>query len=345
MKRFIPVLFILCACSSDPDLGLTPEVPVNREVINLYSTIGSITAGQTRGDGTINGSTLASDLSVSFVRIDKTLNGDYPSDYTDVEASLPATIGKADGMITFATIQRYLADGGSSKFIGWYPAAEATVGAGTWNADGTVTFPAIDGSTDILAGTMAEGSKTNLFSTIQHKLTFNHMLTQIRVFAYFDSEDYREVWGDLTGITVAGKKQTCTLTLPATTAGEGTSSTATFASDDDLPLLENDNSGPIGTKVLLATAPNPSTDAPIGYAMFAPHESESDKLTLNVTTEIGGTNAVDIPYSELALQAGKSYHVILKLQAKTITTAAVLTDWVTAPSNEQPPVIGIGGSN
>jgi len=295
---------------------------VHTDVISLYSGVGSITATQSRGGGIVQ-LPLTTDLPVTFVRVDKPVAGNYPSDYTSVTA-LNAAIGYSTNRITFVQNQLYPADGGNARFIGWYPQG------GTWNATNrTVAFGDLDGTTDILASTSAEGSKSNLFTTTQNKITFNHVLTQIRVFIYLENTAYQSVWGSLTGISIAGKKQTCTLTLPLPTATVGSSPSVAFGSSTTaLALQKVDNSGAVGTQTLTATVPNTTTDPPIGYAMFAPHTSSTDKLVLNVVTTNGGTQTVEIPYKTNAeFASGKSYDVVLKLQAATVSATADITNW------------------
>lgn len=313
------VLLFICSCS---DSGTLTEPTDGPEVITLYSGIGSITTSGTRGAGIIQ-TPLSQKLPVSFIRVDKPQNGNYPADYTNVPA-LAAHMIPTSNLIAFTNNQLYPANGSSVKFVGWYPAT------GVWNASTrSVTFGELDGTTDILASPGVEGSRTNEFTANQNQITFNHMLTQVRVFAHLESVDYQSVWGDLTAISISGKKQTCTLTLPATDATAGTKPTATFGTPvGDLSLQKPDNTGAVSTQTLSAAIPDTDTDAPIGYAMFAPHSGEYDKLKLKVTTAKAGTLTVEIPYKTGAeFAAGKSYDVVLTLLAFDIDARAGITAW------------------
>ena len=336
---FILSLLVLCSCSSDMDSRVLPEVPA--DAIALYSNIGSISAGQTRGEGVIS-STLTAHLPVNFVRVDKPLDGSYPANYpttgTPEEGifvdKLQAKIIKDNGVVSFIEYYTtsdlrhiYRSDKGYTKLIGWYPqTGEWSVSSGT----GKVTFPTLDGTTDILTTTTVEGSKVDPFDTRDaKKLKFSHVLTQVRVFAYLENANYQNLWGNLSSLALVGKAQVCTLTLPAANATVGNKPTVAFTGTGNLLLQKPDNSGAVSNVALPTSKPDPDQGAvPLGYAMIAPL-SASEKLTLRVTTVKGGAQDVVLsPNTAFPLEAGKSYNIFLKLQATKIEGTASIAGWI-----------------
>lgn len=309
LLRFMPIL-VMISCSSD----VTDSWNDPSDKIALSSGIGQVNA-QTRGDGSID--ILEDDLLVSFIRLDQT-GTDYPVNYSNVEI-LQANIHATDYRVNFETDQFYNADNGKTRFIGWYP-------AGTWNATaGTVTFPVLDGTTDILASQAVDGSRDNRFTKDQNAVKFSHQLTRIRVFAKLYKTEYQSLWGKITKVVLPGKAQSCTLTMPATNANAGALPTATFnaAPVGDLLLQKLDNSGEV-TDVTLS---GDTSETPIGYAIFAPHTASTDQLTLKVFTEKAGVQEVVIPYASMALGAGESYDVHLEFLPTRINSYATISQW------------------
>lgn len=273
---------------------------------------------QTSGEGSMS-SSLSADLDVMFVRIDQK-GGRFPEGYLGTGAVLlPATVSKDDNRVTFEPTQYYSPDGSSIRLVGWYPAG------GVWNAaQRTVSFPVLDGTTDIMATAATDGSLTGKFSDIP----FIHALTRVQLFAYVGNEELLDYWGKLTSVELVDKMQTCTLTLPATGDPAGTEPVASFGEPDgNLFFQKMDGSGPMADVVITSDEPDPDTDTPVGYAMFAPHTDEDEVLTLKVTTEFGDVQLLDVPYADMNLEAGYAYNLIISFEATSVKVTATLADW------------------
>ena len=318
------LLMVICTSCGNTLDDLTEQDPM--EVI-LSTGIGEV-AGESRGTGIMTNA-LTADLPVSFIRLDK--EPGYPADYSGI-GYLPATIDKDTKVVSFATRQYYNSNGNNSKFVAWYPSVQASSGASTWNAaSGQVTFPVLDGTTDILLSETIEGSKLSQI-TGTRKIEFKHALTQVRVYVYATSTLAVSSWGKVQSINFVGKKQTCVATLPVTTADVPALPSTSFSGTDDLPASTWNNSAftdvTLGTTEPVTQGDTP--DAPHAYAMFAPHKNTTDKLTISFKTENGGTQTITFDYAKLPLEAGKSYIVKLKFMVGDIEPTATIADWTPA---------------
>lgn len=287
------------------------------------------------GGGVINGSTLKSTLAISMARVNESAPGSYPAMWNSPE--LDATI-QTDKQVVFDTPQYFSPLGLKTKLIGWYP------DDGTYNnndaGNATVSWTAIDGETDLMVSDLREGYKGHDF-TGSNKLTFDHVLTQIHVKAWAESQTAVDQWGTVTGVTVKGKKQSCKVTLPvpSTTGGDKSAlSGAVFSGTADLPLVQKNpaDNTPLedGLKIGASVAGDGSDKTEVaklwGYAMFAPVKS-SESLTLEVTIDDGGsglTKEVTVPGKEL--KAGYSYTIYLEfsLTNAEIKPEVEITDWI-----------------
>lgn len=342
---------LFSGCSSDEGLNAPDDGLV---AIRLNGGIGSISSFRTRGEGMFSGTdSWSSDLAVCFARADKADGiAAYTGYLTDplvavVRKEATGGEGAKTHAITFGTVATpvpayYLTDGGSSKLIGWYPAT------GTFSQSAhTVTFPAaiLDGSTDLMVTDLYEGNKASGITAV----AFNHLLTQISVRVYTESDATAAVWGTLSAITIAGMKQSCTVTLPAATAavtGGTEKVTVDFpASSEALPLVQrnpSDNSSIAYPEAGLALGVGSGNAVLAGYAMFAPQVSETPSedpvtLSLSVVTAVGGTHTATVQAPGGGFQAGYSYAVTLKFGAAGIAPSVSITDWQTgtAPGEVQ----------
>lgn len=301
------------ACHSQDDLAPVPDDAILVHV---------------GGEGSLSGN-LAFDLNVMFVRLDEK-GGQFPEGYYATGANLvPATIQKDDNRVEFSPVQHYNPNGSATRLAGWYPAG------GTWDAkERTVSFPVIDGFTDILATPATDGSLSVPFTDIP----FNHILTKVQLFAYVAHSDYINNWGKLTGVELVGKAQSCTLTLPTTGDPAGTAPTASFGDAGDgngnLPFRKPDNSAAMADVTMTTSVPDTGNDTPLGYAMFAPHTGTDDVLTLKVTTEKGGVQTIDVPYADMALEPGSSYNLSICFEAVAVGITASITKWGTGEGVE-----------
>lgn len=321
---------ILTSCSSgDVPLSFDPLE------IRISSGVGGITV-DTRGAGVIS-NTLDNNLEVSFIRVDQDVSG-YPSDYSGI-SYLPAVIDKTINRVVFSPTQYYLLDGKSTKFISWYPEATSTDDSETsevrWDASArTVTFPALDGSTDILLAQPIEGSLSTPFD----KINFSHVLTQARVSIKLADAAYAVFWGNITDIEFVGKKQQCVLTLPDASVPGNTVVTSAIAEDaTDLKMCGKDDTNVHGT-LDLSTATNFTE---VGYALFFPHkeaDAATAELQIKITTTGGGVHIIPLAYADANMLAGNIYHLKLVFNANTIITTAVISEWNTETTPAEIPV-------
>lgn len=347
---YILPLFALASCTSN-DLTESEGQEAGNEI--RVATGISTSAVSTRGDGMVN-NILASDLEVTFLRLDQTgATPAYPADYTSTD-TIHAKISKTGNVMAFIPAEYYLASGDSTKLIGWYPRAKKTNSLSTWDkANQEVKFT-IDGSADIMFTGLMEGSKASnkrFADANGNGIVFKHLLTQIGVKVYAGTKADSINWGGIESITITGKGQSLTVTLPAVNAAKGTYPTiaandftgaadlllsktvpadiptpSTRAANDSIKGKDATNAYKTGNELLLPVTSAKSTFA--GYAMFAPHSytaSPTDDLILKVKTVKGGTKTATIKQK---LEAGKSYAVTLKFVAEVITSTVKITDWV-----------------
>lgn len=189
----------------------------NRNTVELHAYMGKI---PTKGRATDNSGVLdydyAKPLDIALVRIDQNADSHYPA-FISTNQPLTAVMGAPDEyftrVITFNTAQFYRNESDAIRYASWYPAD------GSYSTDensSTVTFD-IDGKTDILYGSVAEGTKSDGFEEIE----FNHALCQFNIYAYkmtSDSED--DEWGQLQDISVELDHNRLVLTLPDSDSGE-----------------------------------------------------------------------------------------------------------------------------
>jgi NaMN:DMB phosphoribosyltransferase len=170
---------------------------------------------------------------------------------------------------------------------------------------------------------MATSFVTGNKSSAQPALTFSHLLTQILVKVYAQDATTIGLWGNVTGIAVAGRQPTCTLTLPAPGA-TGVVTSAFSGSVTDLPLTKSDGTA---APSLTVTATTQTAAQTFGYCMFAPVNSA---LTLKVTTAKGGTKEVAVPSNNF--EKGKAYTIAVLLKSSSLAATANIGTWVDGTS-------------
>lgn len=345
---------------NDPTGGEGGADPLEMRLETGFVT-GNDTRAVTRaGEGMINGSALAQTLDIALARVNEGAGG-YAAQWgtTQLDATIETT-----KKVTFDKKQYYSPAGLKTKLIGWYPAVDATYNPDD-GGNATVSWTAIDGKTDILVSDLREGSKLNPFTAAQtNVLTFKHALTQIQIKAYALSQEEADIWGTVDRITITDKKQTCKITLPATSAETGDNSAltgATFTNDADglLELVKENPAGntpltdmTVGVSVAGDTGDgqgdgtDKATVAKLwGYAMFAPVAAQGS-LTLTIHFTAGGTKEVVIPGASSGdplytngLRAGYSHLIYLKfgLSAEDeIVPEVEITDWIEGDEIEIP---------
>ena len=294
---------ILGSCSSGDDQFPAPVVELDYSApITLTGLVEDTGEISTRGTGAIEGT--SKEFTVSLFRADET--------YTDAYISGPHAATITSGS-TFGTGLYYQSGAMMTKLIGVYPAVDGVVN--TWDATSRrVTYPSIDGATDIMTSGLVEGSKSSPMGGI----TFVHLLTQIKITLVATTEGVGK-WGNVTSVAVGGKKQSITIQLPVgtATAGAGASIYSTEGADD---LTVTTSTG--GTPT--ATTPT-TTEKTFGYAMFAP-STEKEELVLTVATSV--VSSLNVKTKSQQFLPGYTYELKLNFTATQITLSAVtITLW------------------
>lgn len=213
------VLMMTVVSCHDIETELLPD-----DDIHLQASIASSVL-VAKGQGVVS-SSFEDPLYMGFVRIDETASG-YPDDFKG-QPALTATMQGASDIkdIKFnENYQTFRSEKYGVRYASWYPwyekASDETSGAYKYNPEtGKVTFP-IDGSTDILYGSLVTGTKAKGFNTI----VYDHALVKYRVKAYalvpYDEnkkpiESYLPdvLWGNIQTVSLQGMPSECHLCLP-----------------------------------------------------------------------------------------------------------------------------------
>lgn len=217
MKTIYKILLLVIAFS----LALScreKEVPYYQDKISLTAAIPYIT---TKGTAESTSGIINYDydqaLEIGMARIGQNTTPSYPAFINcgdKITASLGAEVSNGYSReIEFITPQFF--DNGTDyiRFASWYPANDFT----SVNDSTYIDFP-IDGSTDVMYGSISVGSKNDPFDTVY----FNHALCVYRIHVYAmllpDEEGEEETvgdrWGGLTGLELKSLPSSCRLTLP-----------------------------------------------------------------------------------------------------------------------------------
>ena len=290
--------------------------------IRVSAGITSAVSPSTRAvvDGMIN-SGFTTDLDVAFVRADEGGTG-----YTTYGATaLTGTVAHAADALSFAPAEYYLASGKKTKLIGWYP---RRTGVSYTQGTRVVDFGEIDGKTDLMATALQEGSKGAKFSSI----TFNHLLTQFSIKVYAPDAAAQGLWGTVSSIKIAEKKQTCTITLPAATEAANTAAAPAFTGNSDLDLVRtNLTTSPVSaiTYPLTLGVGTATNAVQAGYAMFAPQATGN--VVLKIELSVGGSQTVNVPVPTTPTTGflhGSAYEITLKFSSSAITPTVSVVDWI-----------------
>jgi len=310
----------MASCTQSDVIGLSPDENVE---IRVSAGITSAVSSSTRAvvDGMIN-KDFATDLDVAFVRADQGDNNDaYATTYgADV---LEGTVAHTDETLSFSPAQYCLANGKNTKLIGWYP---RRAGVSYTQATRVVDFGVIDGETDLMATTLYEGSKGTKIQSIE----FNHLLTQFSIKVYAPDTDAQGLWGTVRSITIIGKKQKCTITLPEATASAGVAVAPTFEGTADLDLIKADPATPTTpiTYPLTLGVGQTAADAVLaGYAMFAP-QAANGEVKLQIETEKGGLQKPKVAIPAGGFLPGHAYAITLKFTSAGINPTVSVVNWV-----------------
>jgi hypothetical protein len=258
------------------------------------------------------------ELSVGFVRLDAE-DTDYSKNGSFLKKTATVPASTVGGPLTFATTEQYPSSG-DVKLIGWYPSTGTFSGSGS---AGTVTFASIGGETDIMATALRVGSKSSKITSI----TFNHLLSQVRVEAYYEDDDNATTaWGNITSVTFIGKKQDFVITLPPAGSPNGTEATPSTDSSGNLDLVKKDpsnNDESTNSTALNYTTAIETTPTLLGYALFAPkdHSVTDQELEIKIVT-VKKTTTVKVAHD---FKASESYVITLKFGKEDLTIKPSVT--------------------
>lgn len=318
MFMLVAVAAMASSCTQSDVIGLSSDDNVE---IRVSAGITSAVSPSTRAvlEGMIN-ENFTTDLDVAFVRADEGVAayGDYGA------TALEGTVAHASKTLSFVPAEYYLANGKKTKLIGWYPRRP-----GVTYTQGTrvVDFGDIDGKTDLMATALQEGSKGAKFQSI----AFNHLLTQFSIKVYAPDAAAQALWGKVTAITITGKKQKCTITLPETTETAGVAVTPTFTGTADLDLVKTQPTSPttaIAYPLELGVGTTAASAVLAGYAMFAPQANGTSAVELQIDTETGGLQKPTVAIPTGGFLPGNAYEITLKFSSSAITPTVSVVDWV-----------------
>lgn len=169
----------------------------------------------TRGEGVLDPH-YGRNLVIGMARIDESVTEGYPMfDHTEGQLEAVMKPGKTDlnsRDISFVdSFQQFMDERHNIKFASWYP-----YGKGSYDhSKKTVTTP-IDGTTDIMYGSVATGNQRDGFNTI----FFEHALSKFTFHVYAmvqhggGEETVGQVWGKVKSIKIMGLATGCEITLP-----------------------------------------------------------------------------------------------------------------------------------
>lgn len=321
-RRFIPTILLLgLALSCVKEQG--PEIGSND--IELKAKVGRVQLS-TKGAGVL-GPDYAGKMYLGLVRIDEH-DAAYPAEGFKASSAmgpLTATMEGADLVkpISFNEIyQTFYNDRDAVKYASWYPwyklASEEESGAWKFNkTTATVTYPDIDGSTDILYGTVTEGSRNRDFSTIE----FNHALCKFRIQAYameaYDANGNRLTntianWGAIKDIKISGLPSECYITLPDSGTSSDYRITYSEAVKDfdlskilglaaDKPILDKLTEGWSSKKVLGQFMAPPPSDGVLRLEIKTANKSASQGITIARDFKMGHHYDVVLRFSDHGL--------------------------------------------
>lgn len=325
MKRvLVPALSLLMLAACSKDDVQQPQVPgLDKVEIQVETGVGKIELARA-GEGMIN-NTLLQNLEAQFALLTQGASA-YPA-YTAGDV-YPVTVLATNNVMSFQPARYYDDAGKNSKIIGWYP----RVASGWDHTTRTVTFPVLDGETDLMTTASAEGNKEqqNRIRTV----VFDHELTQISLHVYANNQESKDKWGKLTGVSIEGKGQSAVLTLPSVTDAAGSRAAIAFSGTAALALVQKNPVGNVTVgypvEMNIAAADGSAKNEKLaGYAMFSPYKYVAgNELIINVKTKKGSDAEVTTPIKITRdLDKGTAYKLTLKFTKAEIKPDVTITDW------------------
>lgn len=321
-RRFIPTILLLglaLSCVKEQ------ELEIGSNDIELKAKVGRVQLS-TKGAGEL-GPDYAGKMYLGLVRIDEH-DAAYPAEGFKASSAMGPLTATMEGddlvkPISFNEIyQTFYNDKDGVKYASWYPwykhSSEEASGAWKFNkTDAIVTYPDIDGSTDILYGTVTEGRRNKDFSTIE----FNHALCKFRIQAYameaYDANGDRltntiDNWGAIEDIKITGLPSDCSIALPSSgTSSKYTISYSTAVKDfylsqipglaENKPILDKLSEGWSNKKVLGQFMAPPPSDGVLRLEIKTANKSASQGITIARDFKAGHHYDVVLRFSDHGL--------------------------------------------
>lgn len=231
-------------------------------------------------------------------------------------------------------------------FVGMHPRGWTT-------QDGTSAVYTFDGNDDVMSAPQIEGEyAANVAPDDWPILSFQHLLTWLRIEIAAESEAVRDAWGKVTSLTVKSRNKV-TVDLSRTYEDkkhDGADATVHFSGETDLDFYQmgTDNVFPQTEGYTLELPKQEGSEEvfpEVAYVLCAPVnateksvvegvEGPTDEYILTVTTENRTVNlGIDLKSAENTLfnQSTMGHQFTLRLRFKmgdNISVSAVSTDWV-----------------
>lgn len=295
------------------------ERPHKYGEITLHAMVDNIPS--TKGEGPL-GSSYNQNLTLGFARVDESEESGWSS-FAGASEMLQAIMSPgAEGNtnfrdIEFTTYQTFRNSTSEIRYASWYPYIENSL------SNGVVTFDDIDGSTDIMYGSVARGHQTSGFNTI----VYQHALVKytLRLYAMVQTNengdvihDSRGSWGRILDVKIKSLPNDVRLSLPT-----DNDYTLDYSSQADFALTKS------GANLL--------DELPVGITSASSHDPimapppVGNNLTIEVTTQRDDqptpqTRSITITRNFLI---GKNYTIYLRFSDNGLINPEIkVGEWV-----------------
>ena len=301
----------------------TEEVQNGRYRVKLWGGVpaksGVTYLNRTRGNASSDSGIIdaATDrvLDIGLVRIDQTLNPNYP-DFLSCDEPLRGEMGLPDADnsyirdISFTEqAQFFRNETDAIKYAAWYPWDPANpehIYASS-NSATTVTLP-IDGATDIMYGKVATGTISKGFDVMQ----FEHALCIYRIYVYAMSANGNggKPWGAVSEIELYPIPSDCKITLP--NDGQGNYTIDYTGSEQTLELHDTSNNIYFNTFADGESVPVGINNRRLmSYCVAAPPMDDILSIRLQTLDEEGNPQSHTVNIAR-DFEAGYAYDIVLR---------------------------------